>query len=74
VTFLHLELNLRILNYGSSTALPFTKKRENISFGNYPDISLADAREKRSNARKLLAKDIARKPIKNKLPKARKRC
>lgn len=37
---------------------PFTKKRANLSFGKYPDISLADARKLRLNARELLAKDI----------------
>jgi len=31
---------------------PFTKKRVNISFGNYPNFSLADAREKRANNRR----------------------
>ncbi|WP_351189426.1 integrase domain-containing protein [Shewanella sp. TB4-MNA-CIBAN-0142] len=37
---------------------PFTNKRVNISFGSYPDLSLADAREKRVYSRKLLANDI----------------
>jgi integrase len=37
---------------------PFTNKRVNISFGSYPDLSLADAREKRIYSRKLLANDI----------------
>ena len=37
---------------------PFSKKRTNISFGQYPLISLADARKKREDARALLANDI----------------
>lgn len=45
---------LWIFNYSR----PYTKIRANISFGNYPDVSLAEARDKRANARKLLAKEI----------------
>lgn len=37
---------------------PYTKKRANISFGTYPDLSLANARKKRDQARELLALDI----------------
>jgi len=37
---------------------PHTKKRTNLSFGNYPEISLANARKKRTAARELLAQDI----------------
>ncbi len=37
---------------------PYTKKRSNISFGTYPETSLASARRKREDARILLAKDI----------------
>jgi integrase len=37
---------------------PITKKRANLSFGKYPDISLADARSLRQSARELLAKNI----------------
>jgi integrase len=37
---------------------PFTKKRVSISFGSYPDVSLAQARTKRISARELLAQDI----------------
>nr|WP_232351409.1 MULTISPECIES: integrase domain-containing protein [unclassified Gilliamella] len=37
---------------------PVSKKRALISFGSYPEISLADARIKRDNARALLAKGI----------------
>ncbi|MHC6528400.1 integrase arm-type DNA-binding domain-containing protein [Vibrio proteolyticus] len=38
--------------------VPITKKRNKISFGNYPDVSLAFAREQRDEARKLLAQGI----------------
>lgn len=37
---------------------PHTKKRANISFGSYPDITLAQARTSRSEAKELLSKDI----------------
>ncbi|MEH6813611.1 MAG: integrase arm-type DNA-binding domain-containing protein, partial [Motiliproteus sp.] len=37
---------------------PHTKARANISFGTYPEISIAQARELRGNARQLLAQDI----------------
>ncbi len=43
-----------IFNYSR----PYTKKRANMGFGTFPDVSLADARHKREAARKLLAKDI----------------
>lgn len=43
-----------IFNYSK----PFTKKRTNLGFGSYPEVSLADARRKRDEARELLAKDI----------------
>lgn len=36
----------------------FLSKEKSLSFGLYPDVTLADAREARDNARKLLAKDI----------------
>ena len=54
---------LRIKPIGSKLWLfnyyrPFTKKRANISFGTYPEETLAEAREKRAEARKLLANDI----------------
>lgn len=51
---------------------PYTKKRANISFGNYPDVSLAQAREKRTNARKLLAKDIDPKTHKEETTESKK--
>lgn len=37
---------------------PITKKRANLSFGSYPEISLADARKLRIDARELLAKSV----------------
>lgn len=37
---------------------PITKKRTLVSFGGYPAVSLADARQKRENAKELLAKGI----------------
>lgn len=37
---------------------PFTKKRTNLSFGQYPQITLAAARAKREEARRLLANEI----------------
>ena len=56
-------LMLRVKPTGSKFWLfnyyrPYTKKRTNFSFGIYPDISLAEARKKRDEARSLLAKDI----------------
>ena len=37
---------------------PYTKKRNSISFGSYPTVSLADARIKREDARTLLSQNI----------------
>ena len=37
---------------------PYSKKRNTISFGAYPEISLAEARSRRDEARSLLAQDI----------------
>ncbi|MFD2231366.1 integrase domain-containing protein [Alkalimarinus sediminis] len=56
-------LMLRVKPTGSKLWLfnytrPFTKKRANISFGTYPELSLANARKKRTEARELLAEDI----------------
>ncbi|WP_353518268.1 integrase domain-containing protein [Thalassotalea sp. SU-HH00458] len=56
-------LHLRIKPSGSKLWLfnytrPFIKKRANISFGSYPAVSLANAREKRKEAHELLAQDI----------------
>ncbi|MGB0938524.1 MAG: integrase domain-containing protein [Colwellia sp.] len=43
-----------IFNYSK----PYTKKRTNIGFGTFPSVSLANARQKRKEARELLAKNI----------------
>ena len=53
-------LQLRIKPSGSKTWLldyyrPYTKKRTSISFGTFPEVSLAEARSNRDSARKLLA-------------------
>ncbi|MGZ9898990.1 integrase domain-containing protein [Shewanella gaetbuli] len=56
-------LQLRVKPNGSKHWLfnysrPVTKKRANLSLGSYPDLSLADARKKREEARELLANEI----------------
>lgn len=56
-------LQLRVKPNGSKLWLfdyfrPFTKVRTSLSFGSYPEVSIADARKKRDEARKLLAKEI----------------
>jgi len=56
-------LQLRIKPNGSKLWLldyrrPYTKKRTSLSFGNYPDITLAQARKKRAEAKALLAREI----------------
>lgn len=56
-------LSIRIKPNGSKLWLfnyttPYTKKRTSISFGTYPELSLANARKHREEARKLLAKKI----------------
>jgi integrase len=45
---------LWIFNYSR----PYTKKRANIGFGKYPDVTLATAKKKAEAARKLLADNI----------------
>lgn len=56
-------LALRIKPNGSKLWIfnyykPHTSKRSNIGIGNYPDVSLSEARDQREQFRKLLAKDI----------------
>jgi len=56
-------LQLRVKPNGSKLWLfdylrPYTKKRTCLSFGSYPEVSLADARSMREAARKLLANKI----------------
>jgi integrase len=63
-------LQLRIKPNGSKLWLfnysrPYIKKRTNLSFGTYPEVSLSRARELRAGARELLAKDIDPKEFKD---------
>jgi hypothetical protein len=56
-------LQLRVKPNGTKLWLldyyrPHTKKRTSISFGSYPDLSIADARKKRDSAKSLLANEI----------------
>lgn len=56
-------LQLRVQTNGSKLWVlkyshPISKKRTNISFGKYPHVSLADARTRRADAKKLLANNI----------------
>jgi hypothetical protein len=56
-------LQLRIKPNGTKTWLldyfkPYTKKRTSISLGSYPSVTLAEACQKKREARELLAKDI----------------
>lgn len=56
-------LMLRVRTSGTKAWLfkyhkPYTKKRTNLSFGNYPEVSLVGARKKRSEARELLAENV----------------
>lgn len=56
-------LQLRVKANGSKLWLfnyyrPYTKKRANIGFGKYPEVTLAQARAKRKEARELLAQNI----------------
>jgi integrase len=45
-------------SWGLDYVQPYTKKRVSISFGTYPTVSLASAREQRQNAKRLLDKNI----------------
>ncbi|MBT0585109.1 integrase domain-containing protein [Alteromonas oceanisediminis] len=56
-------LALRVKPTGSKNWIfnyqhPISKKRNNLGFGTYPDVTLARAREKRANARNLLDHQI----------------
>lgn len=56
-------LQLRIMPTGSKQWIfnyyrPYSKKRTSLSFGNFPEVSLAQARQKRLEARELVAQDI----------------
>ncbi|MFQ3194722.1 MAG: integrase [Colwellia sp.] len=63
-------LQLRVMPNGSKQWLldyikPISKKRTSMTFGKYPEVSLAAARKKRVAARELLAKDIDPKEFKD---------
>lgn len=51
---------------------PFSKKRTNLTFGNYPDISLAAARKLRAKAKELLAENIDPKEHRDDVAKHKK--
>ncbi|MDX1497040.1 MAG: integrase arm-type DNA-binding domain-containing protein, partial [Salinisphaeraceae bacterium] len=56
-------LQLRIKPNGVKTWIldyhrPHTKARTSITFGNYPALSIADARAKRAEAKALLSREI----------------
>ncbi|WP_448214030.1 integrase domain-containing protein [Colwellia sp. MEBiC06753] len=56
-------LQLRIMPSGSKQWLldylkPYTKKRTSLSLGSYPDVSLAEARKRKAEARELIANNI----------------
>lgn len=64
-------LALRVKPNGSKMWLfnytrPYTAIRANLSFGLYPEVSLAQAREKRLEARKLLAEGVDPKQARDK--------
>lgn len=63
-------LQLKVKPSGSKTWVfkytrPFTKKRSNIGFGVYPEVSLAQARERKRKARELLAENVDPKAYKD---------
>ncbi|MDE1348543.1 integrase domain-containing protein [Vibrio aestuarianus] len=70
-------LQLRVRTNGSRIWVfkythPISKKRTNLSFGKYPDVSIAQAREKRKNARELLAQQIDPKVYKDDVQQQKK--
>lgn len=63
-------LSLRVKPSGSKLWIfnytrPYIDKRANISFGQYPAVSLSDARKEREFARELLAKNLDPKEIRD---------
>ncbi|MCK5818128.1 MAG: integrase arm-type DNA-binding domain-containing protein, partial [Psychromonas sp.] len=69
-------LQLRVNVTGSKSWLfrylkPFTKKYQTISLGQYPSVTLAQARKKREAAKELLAQDIDPKESRDDIIKAR---
>lgn len=70
-------LQLRVRSNGSllwnfNYREPLTKKRINIGFGTYPELSLANARKKAVEARELLAQGIDPKVQRNTLNEAKR--
>ncbi|SHH95967.1 integrase domain-containing protein [Ferrimonas marina] len=70
-------LMLRVSNTGSKRwllnyAKPYTKKRTNLGLGGYPEVSLADARERAAEAKRLLANGID--PVENKAEELLAKC
>jgi hypothetical protein len=70
-------LQLRVRSNGSllwnfNYREPVTKKRINIGFGTYPELSLANARKKAVDARELLAQGIDPKVQRNTLNEAKR--
>jgi len=70
-------LMLRVKPNGSKLWLfnyyrPYSKKRANIGFGQYPEVTLAEARNKRADARALISKDIDPKTNKEELNNQKK--
>jgi integrase len=70
-------LQLRVKPNGSKNWLldyyrPHTKKRTSLSLGSYPEVSLADARVKRADARELLVQDIDPKEHRDKIARQNK--
>ncbi|QBF81958.1 DUF4102 domain-containing protein [Shewanella maritima] len=68
-------LILRVKPNGSKLWLfnyyhPYTKKRKNLGLGTYPEISLAQARQSRLDARKLVAANIDPKEHRDTVQKA----
>lgn len=51
---------------------PFSKKRANISFGKYPEVTLATARQRKKEARVILASDVDPKTFKEELAQKNK--
>lgn len=58
-------------NWAFKYYTPHTKKRTNISFGSYPEVTLAQARELRKEARTLLAQNVDPKTYREKIQAAK---
>ena len=55
---LYLLIDKTKINFGVLITHAHIQKRNTIGFGSYPEVSLADARSKRDEARTLLAQNI----------------